>query len=283
MYFVYLPEKASVLKIRSGKIISMNMQRPSIKITSPICLLFFFMSQLIQLPASAQPSNQPGVNVRFSFTNSINNRPVVLDSTTYLNHWNETFTVSRLMYYISNICLLTTDKKTIREKDSYHLINEEDSASRSFSMMMPPDQYTSVSFLIGVDSLKNVSGAQTGALDPLNGMFWTWNTGYIMFKMEGNSPQSSLTKHKIEYHIGGFAGLNSALRTVQLKFDGPGITITKDKIAEIIIQADLDDIWNVAHPVRIAETPACMMPGTFAAAIADNYARAFKIMSVVYP
>jgi hypothetical protein len=36
---------------------------------------------------------------------------------------------------------------------------------------------TAIKFLLGVDSLKNVSGIQTGALDPAKGMFWTWNTG----------------------------------------------------------------------------------------------------------
>lgn len=102
----------------------------------------------------------------------------------------------------------TTDKKNIPELNSYHLINEEGTASKSFSFFVMPTQYNSLSFLIGVDSLKNVSGAQTGGLDPLNGMFWTWNTGYIMFKMEGNSPSSSVVNNKIEYHIGGFSGAN---------------------------------------------------------------------------
>ena len=54
---------------------------------------------------------------------------------------------------------------------------------------MPAGNYNSLSFLLGVDSMHNVSGAQTGALDPANDMFWTWNSGYVMAKMEGASPR----------------------------------------------------------------------------------------------
>ena len=106
-------------------------------------------------------------NVKITFTNTINKLPVVLDSGNYTNCWNENFTLSKLKYYISNISLQTIGKKINREENSYHLINEEDTASKSLLFLMPPDKYASVSFLIGVDSLKNVSGAQTGALDPL--------------------------------------------------------------------------------------------------------------------
>jgi hypothetical protein len=49
---------------------------------------------------------------------------------------------------------------------------------------------TGIRFLLGVDSARNVSGIQTGALDPARGMFWTWNSGYVMAKIEGSSPSA---------------------------------------------------------------------------------------------
>jgi hypothetical protein len=59
-------------------------------------------------------------------------------------------------------------------------------------------------FMIGVDSARNNSGAQTGALDPTNGMFWSWSTGYIMAKFEGTSAQSPAAANALKFHIGGF-------------------------------------------------------------------------------
>jgi hypothetical protein len=252
------------------------------KILSGFCLPFFVVSQFIILSANAQINNQtPNSTIKISFIHAIDSQPLVLDSTKYANYWKETFTVSRLSYYISNVSLQTMNKKVIKEKNSYHLINEEEEDSKHFSFPLSSDQYTSLSFLIGVDSLKNVSGAQTGALDPLNGMFWTWNTGYIMFKMEGNSPESSIANHKVEYHIGGFSGINNALRNVRLNFNNGAISINKEKITEIIIRTDLDKIWKGAHDLKIAKTAVCTMPGALASGIADNYSKAFEIVKII--
>lgn len=62
--------------------------------------------------------------------------------------------------------------------------------------------------LFGVDSLLQVSGVQSGALDPLKGMYWTWQTGYIQFKMEGILSKDTLGEGliPIQLHLGGFQG-----------------------------------------------------------------------------
>ena len=230
----------------------------------------------------AQVNRQTSASLKITFLNTIKNVPVILDSANYTNCWNESFTLHKLKYYISNINLQTAGKKIISEKNSYHLVDEEDPASKSFSIFIPSNQYTSLSFLIGVDSLRNVSGAQTDALDPLNGMFWTWNTGYIMFKMEGNSPRSAVVTNRIEYHIGGFSGAINVLRNVQLNFSGSPVSINKESSTEIIIETNLDKIWNASHDLKIAETPVCTSPGALASAIADNYSKAFEIIKIIH-
>jgi len=52
-------------------------------------------------------------------------------------------------------------------------------------------------------------------------MFWTWNSGYIFFKLEGNSPVSTQPNGKIEYHIGGFQSPTSAIRKYTGQLTGP--------------------------------------------------------------
>lgn len=39
---------------------------------------------------------------------------------------------------------------------------------------------------IGMDSLSNTLGKLEGPFDPLLGMYWAWNTGYIQLKVVGN-------------------------------------------------------------------------------------------------
>ncbi len=234
--------------------------------------LFFF--GVVSVKGQHQP------NIKITFVNYTNGYPLVLDSG-FTNCWKENFTVQVFKYYISNIGLQTTDQQIHREPNSYHLVDERDSNSKSWSFYLPAAKYDSLFFLIGVDSLKNVSGAQTAALDPLNGMFWTWNSGYIMFKMEGSSPQSSVINNKMEYHIGGFSGVNSTLKKTRLALSETAISVSDKSLTEIIVRFDIDKIWQAATPIKITDTPVCTTPGTLAAGIAANYSHAFDIIKIV--
>lgn len=76
---------------------------------------------------------------------------------------------------------------------------------------VPAGEYAGMELLLGVDSLQNEIGTQTGDLSPVHGMFWDWNTGYLMVKAEGPSPQSPVGT--FAFHLGGYAGPYSVLTT----------------------------------------------------------------------
>jgi hypothetical protein len=218
--------------------------------------------------------------VKITFINTVKNNPLILDSVEYTNPFGEQYHVSKLKYYISNVKLNNT-KQDFIEQESYHLIDAADTASLSFTLDVPLNTYNSISFMIGVDSIKNVSGAQSGALDPANGMFWTWNSGYVFFKLEGTSPASTIINNKIEYHIGGFAGANNALKVVTLPLPADKILkIKQDRSCEIFIETDLDKLWQHPNDLKIAARPATMTPGIIAKKIAANYCTMFTIKAV---
>jgi len=134
----------------------------------------------------------PTGKVKLEFNNVVGGSNLNMNSQWYKNAHGDSFQVSKFNYYISNIQLNGPDGATYTEADSYHLLQQSDAASLSFDMaLVPAKRYNSITLTIGVDSLHNVSGAQQGALDPSNGMYWSWNTGYIMLKFEGISPQST--------------------------------------------------------------------------------------------
>ena len=213
--------------------------------------------------------------VKIIFNNLVNGRPLVLHDSVYTNSRGENYTVSKLKYYISNIGIYSNGK-LINQKNSYHLIDESNTGSLAFSFAVPENNYDSIRFLLGVDSSRNVSGAQTGALDPLNDMFWTWNTGYVMFKLEGASPQSNIVNNKMEYHIGGFQGGYSILKFITLAFPtGEILKIKKGKTSAININADINQFWQGNISLKISDTPACSSPGLLAKQIAGNFAGMF--------
>ncbi len=122
----------------------------------------------------------------------------------------DTLTYSMFRYYISNIMLEKADGEKWIQEESYHLIDLSEPTSLMIKLEdIPNGDYTQLHYTFGVDSTRNVSGAQVGALDPANGMFWSWNSGYIMVKAEGTSPNSSTGD--FAFHLGGFSGTNNVV------------------------------------------------------------------------
>lgn len=197
---------------------------------------------------------------------------------TYTNHFGESFTISKLKYYISNLVLVKNNSR-VSIPDTYYLIDDSLAASKNIQVSIPVDSYSGISFLLGVDSLHNVSGAQAGALDPVHEMLWSWSTGYIMAKLEGKSAASTAPNQMIEYHIGGFKGSNNVLRTVNVNFNSL-LPVNDKQSLTIGLDAELQKWFKGLHSLSIANHPVSVSPGPLSAQFADNYARMFTLTSV---
>ncbi|HMK03810.1 MAG TPA: MbnP family protein [Ferruginibacter sp.] len=244
----------------------------------PIFLTIAFVNSSFQ---STNTVKEQTGTLKITFINTVKGTPLQLHEGRYTNPFAEQYTVSKFKYYISNIAVAFPDG-ILTEKESYHLIDESKPGSLSFSFYANVNTYHSLLFMLGVDSIMNVSGAQTGALDPLNDMFWTWNTGYVMAKMEGNSASSSIVNNKIEYHIGGFLGTDNVLKKLKLNFPaGQALEIREGKTSEIIIEADLDKWWKDPNDLKIANNALCTTAGSLAKQIADNYSKMFSIKHII--
>ncbi len=243
-------------------------------------LIFCFLSMLLITCKKAVTTAEKGT-VKITIKNTVKGIPLALNTGNYTNPFGEQYSVSKFKYYISNINVINGINFQLNGR--YFLIDESNLASLSFSFEAPVDTYVGMIFLLGVDSARNVSGAQTGALDPLNDMFWTWNSGYIMAKLEGNSPQSSAVNNKVEYHIGGFSGTNATPRVLTFMIPSPTfniIDVRAGKTSEIFIEADLDKWWKEAYDLKITDNPVVTTPGVLAGTIANNYRKMFTITDI---
>lgn len=193
---------------------------------------------------------------------------------TYRNKLSEVYTIKMFKYYISSVSIEYNDKKITTTKRS-HLINEADSASKNFVIKALNKPVTSISFLIGVDSIYNVSGTQTGDLDPAKGMFWTWNSGYIMAKLEATSPQSTAPNNNVTLHIGGFKTGQKTYRKITLT-----VPPSANSLNQIVIAANANSWFSSSHILKISDHPVCTTPGKLAVDFADNYATGFTLISV---
>ena len=181
---------------------------------------------------------------RVAVSNLVGTEEFHLDST-YTNAAGEDYRAYMLKYYFSHMKLVNENGERV-ELYAHELIDQAVPSSLELGDVIIPDgHYTSLEFNLGVDSLHNHSGDQAGDLDPMYGMIWTWNTGYIFFKHEGyfNSSTSG-TEQPLIYHY----GTDRALVPISLP-----IELHADRSASVInLQFDLNKLYS--NPNTIAFT-----------------------------
>ncbi len=226
-------------------------------------------------PAPTNPAPTTGT-IKVEFEAVAGTNSLSIGTQTYTNANSDTFNVSIFRYYISNVKLTKTDNSVYTVPNSYYKIDHNTAGKNKISISgVPIANYKAISFIIGVDSTRNVSGAQDGDLAPSD-MFWSWSTGYIMAKLEGNSPQSTATNKKIMYHIGGFSGTNNVLKNVTIGFGSETANVTASASPEVHLKSDVLKWFTGTHTISIASLNVIHMPGANAKKIADNYAQMFS-------
>lgn len=248
-----------------------------------VCISALLAIVVLLAGCKKENSNEPekkadAGTVTFSFDHSVINEPLVFGKN-YTNDLGEAFTVDRFKYYVHDIQLVNKRNEKTTISNDYFLVDHEDAASRMITLPIPADTFTSIIYTLGVDSARNVSGAQTGALDPTLGMFWTWASGYVMAKLEGHSPASTLSGQAFTLHVGGFRSPYITIRQIELPLQN-NMIIKKDASITVKINADINTWFSRVHNISIAQNSICHSPGKLANDIADNYEGMFTIIGV---
>lgn len=174
--------------------------------------------------------------------------------------------VEVLRWYLSNLELLRDGKAVFTPQKRHHLFDAEKPASLRLQLATEPDlSYDELRFTLGVDSLTAASGVFGEDLDPTNGMYWTWRSGYINFKLEGRSPECPARKNRFQFHVGGFQRPFAAQRIVRL-----AVSPAKN----IRIMVDLDRFFAA---VDLAEEYQVMSPDVGSAEMANLLVEMFQL------
>lgn len=209
------------------------------------------------------------------FKNYVGNSILQIDST-YKNALGQDFVIANFKYYVSGITFKKVDGKNYTVP-GYFLINEHEEESQQITLNnIPEGDYTGIEFIIGVDSLHNCSGLQQGALDPTNGMFWAWNTGYVFLKLDGHAPASKSEGNIFEYHIGGYKQPTNSIRKITLAFKNTK-TISSKNISSLNIKADVLEILKTPTTIDFSKLSS-VTDTRNAYIIANNYMDMFSLL-----
>ena len=166
-------------------------------------------------------------------------------------------------FYISNVEIQFEDGSSFIEQNSYHLVDLEDEVTKKFQLQnVPEKRIEKLRFIVGTDSITNVSGALDGDLDPIKGMYWAWNSGYVNFKVEGK-----FENKKFEYHIGGYSTPNATARNVEIE-------VPNSMSEPLIIHVD---VMAFLEKANITETNSVLIPGATARQLSDIFSTIFSL------
>jgi len=169
-----------------------------------------------------------------------------------VNSEKDTLLINQLKFYISNVQFLKNDSIVFSELNSYHLVDFEMPASTSLSIKtFRSISYNSIRFYLGIDSLTNVSGALGGELDPTHGMYWTWQSGYINFKMEGEASTSTAPSNEFQFHLGGYQQPFYSLQEVQLNVHDENINLELN-LDPFLHSLDFSNVHHIMSPSKKA-------------------------------
>jgi len=256
----------------------------------------FYALIIISLIASSCSKDNPTPagtgTLTLHFDNVVGSSDLTLNSGSYANSTGETFNVTTLRYFISNIEIKTTDGKkySVPQDSSYFLVDESIEASQDiFLKNIPAADYNEVTFTIGVDSLKSVAdiSKRKGVLDPTaSDMYWAWNPGYIFFKLEGESSAVPSMGgmgmgSMFYYHIGGYGGFDASSKTfnnikkVTLSLGTDKAQVRSNIAPEVHIYVDVLKVFNGNPALSIAAHPMVMF-NDYSTTIATNYTKGFE-------
>jgi hypothetical protein len=238
----------------------------TIKLISFLAVLAFFAS-------SCNPDEEPeieqtygSITIETEHVWAMSMEPFVLNKQFYHPMTEDSLTYTTFKYYVSNVELKNANGTWWKAPESYFLIDLENDEDIQIDNI-PSGDYTAIRFLYGVDSARNVSGAQDGALSTANGMFWSWNTGYIMIKAEGTSPDSK--DGDFAFHLGGFTGEFAVPLQREFEFGETVATINPEVKPVVHFMANPARLFHSAGSV--SDKSKTHMPGETAAQMSRDF------------
>ncbi len=207
---------------------------------------------------------QTNKKISLNFKPIFNNNSLIFNDSTYFLDSAKTVKFEILKFYISKIQLFQNEKLVWQEQKSFHLIDAQN--NQSLQLNLPSSvNFTCVKFNLGIDSLTNVSGALGGDLDPTKGMYWTWQSGYINFKLEGVSNQCKNPKKEFQFHLGGYSNSFNAIQSISLN--------TNYK-KEIEIDLDVKQFLNL---IDLSKQNHIMSPGNASVVLSQMVKKCFTV------
>lgn len=221
-----------------------------------------------------------GATLEIAVRHTFQGEPLLLDSLRYQNAAGETLSVTRLSYLLSGFAVEREDGVWVEVPDRYGWM---DAATRRTVVRLddlPEGKYRALRFHLGPDSQANIADpsklAANHPLNPnLNGLHWTWQTGYIFLAVEGHYRTGPSELKGYAHHLARDPNRTriSLAAPVDLSHDGA-----------VLLDLDLGNLFNAPRPLSFEKDGAATHSrdgDPVAAALVANFPGAFRVARVL--
>lgn len=218
--------------------------------------------------STPQPATTGSLNVQFEYVFGANQLPWKIGQTMTHPKTGDTLTFQTFKFYVTNLKFKDASGNWWAEPNSHHLVCASCPGNSTFTIdNVPAADYVAMEYTMGVDSATNVSGVYDGDLSLGTGMYWDWNSGFIMIKAEGLSPNSSTNAFAI--HLGGFKGSENIVTVKQADFGSNKLSVDGGNAHTVKMIANPAKLWHNAPGVSTRST--VHMPGAAAVEMAKPF------------
>ncbi len=191
-----------------------------------------------------------------------------LDSN-YVQENSKFIKFTTLRWYVHDLMLLTKDG-TIIDAPMYHILMDAGVPSSREVVFsgVSEGNVAEIRFKMGVDSSTQVRGALGRHLDPSQGMYWSWQSGYIHAKIEGSSGSGITPDNEFVYHLGGYRQPYNSIVSVNIPINYP------NKV--LVIQMDMKK-FSIAP--GFFEYKQIMSPSHRGTSLMKQFCEIFKLVA----
>ena len=219
-------------------------------------------------------------SLEISIQHKFGGERLLLDSLRFQNSAGEMLSFTRLSYLLSGFAVEREDGEWVEMPDQYAWMDAEKRRLSARIEGVPEGKYRALRFHIGPDAAANSANpASLAANHPLNanlnGLHWTWQSGYIFLALEGRYRATAGAELLgYSYHFA-----RTANRTC-ISLASP-LDLTHD--AGVLLDFDLAALLNAPRPLAFARDGVAThsrVGDPVAAALAANLPGAFRVRQV---
>jgi hypothetical protein len=174
------------------------------KFLIPVLIALVMISCKKDKPVVEEPAKYG--KIAFQFSHKVNGQPLIIDTLVYTNAAGNEYLINEIQYFVSEITLNKSDgaSKVITAANGIHYIDTDIPSSHTWAVTddIPVGDYTSISFIFGINEAKNITGLFVNA--PEKDMWWPefLGGGYHYMKMNGFWKDTNAQLSPFNFHLG---------------------------------------------------------------------------------